>query len=95
MLGNGFIITSMLWATALAALIDQRPLRAAGALAIGAVLTAFGVMHSVQPQGGMYLPWTLVDEARSFAVQFVAAYLALALLFALASLRAPRPAATD
>src|SRR5688500_8935415 len=32
MLGNGFIITSMLWATLLAALIDGRPLRACGTL---------------------------------------------------------------
>ncbi|MGH8029126.1 MAG: hypothetical protein ACREO3_04230, partial [Arenimonas sp.] len=47
MLGNGFIVTSMLWAAALVALIDGRPARAAGVLALAAVACAFGVIHSV------------------------------------------------
>jgi len=86
-LGNGFIITSMLWATMLAALIDGNPLRASLALLTGALLTAFGIMHSVQPQGGMYLPWTLEGVGASLCGQFVAAYGVLAAVFALLSLR--------
>ena len=85
MLGNGFIITSMIWATTLAALIDARPRRAAVTLLIGAAFTAFGVIHSVQPQGGMYLPWTLDGAAANMVVQFAAAYLALAIALTLAS----------
>ena len=89
MLGNGFIITSMLWATMLTALIDARPRRAALTLLIGAVLTAFGVMHSVQPQGGMYLPWMLGGATRGMMLQFAAAYVLLALAFGWLSLRTP------
>jgi adenine/guanine/hypoxanthine permease len=92
MLGNGFIITSMLWATALAALIDARPRRAAAALLLAAVLTLFGVMHSVQPQGGVYLPWLLADAAASRVWQFAAAYAFTAIAFVLLSLQRPPPA---
>jgi AGZA family xanthine/uracil permease-like MFS transporter len=92
MLGNGFIITSMLWATALAALIDARPLRAAATLALAALLTAFGVIHSVQPQGGMYWPWALASPGRGMMLQFAAGYVLLAaLLGALGSMPGRRP----
>jgi AGZA family xanthine/uracil permease-like MFS transporter len=86
MLGNGFIITSMLWAAMLAALIDGRIARAVATLLVGAVFTAFGVMHSAQPQGGLYWPWALEGRALSLMLQFVAAYLVLALLLALLGL---------
>jgi len=79
-LGNGFIITAMLWATMLAALIDQQPRRAAKALFVAATFTAFGVIHSVQPQGGVYWPWSLSGHGAMIAAQFVAAYLVLAVL---------------
>jgi AGZA family xanthine/uracil permease-like MFS transporter len=78
MLGNGFIITAMLWATALAAMIDRAPRRAAGVFLVAAVFTAFGVIHSALPQGGMYLPWELAPAARAMTGQFVAAYVVLA-----------------
>jgi len=77
-LGNGFIITAMLWATMLAALIDQQPRRAAKTLLIAAGLTAFGVIHSVQPQGGVYWPWSLRGHGAMIAQQFIAAYVVLA-----------------
>ncbi len=81
-LGNGFIITSMIWAAALAALIDGRARRAAAWLVAGAVLATFGVIHSVAPGGGLQLPWTLDDVPAQIAAQFVAAYFVLALAFA-------------
>ena len=77
-LGNGFIITSMVWAAMLAALIDARPWRAVVALLVGAAFTAFGVMHSAHPQGGLYWPWMLEGQARALMFDFVAAYLVLA-----------------
>jgi adenine/guanine/hypoxanthine permease len=93
MLGNGFIMTSMIWATALAALIDRSPRRAALALLVGAAFTAFGVIHSVQPQGGMALPWSLDPVSRAMMLSFVSAYLAAAIAFLLLSLqRRPPPA---
>ena len=92
MLGNGFIITSMLWAAALAALIDGRTPRAAGILLLGALCCAFGVIHSVHPQGGLYLPWTLDGAARAMLLPFAGAYVLLAaLLGGLHVLARPRP----
>jgi AGZA family xanthine/uracil permease-like MFS transporter len=93
MLGNGFIITSMVWAAWLTALIDRRPRRAAGIAALGAVLTLFGVIHSVDPAGSLYLPWTLSQAARSMDFAFVEAYLALAVMLGLLSLQRETPSA--
>jgi len=52
-LGNGFIITSMIWAGFVAALVDKRPGAAVTTLLAGALLTLFGVIHSVEPGGGL------------------------------------------
>lgn len=86
-LGNGFIITSMIWASFVVALIDARPCRAAAILLLGAALTAFGIIHSVEPSGGIYLPWTLSGRAGEVAWQFTAAYAVLAALIGALSLR--------
>lgn len=88
-LGNGFIITSMLWATALVALIDQRPRAAAATLLVAAAFAAFGVIHSVRPDGGLVLPWNLVGQDLVVAAQFVAAYGVLATVLWLLSWQAP------
>jgi AGZA family xanthine/uracil permease-like MFS transporter len=86
-LGNGFIITAMLWASALVAMIDGRLRPAAAWLAIAAVLTPFGIIHSVHPQGGVYLPWALEGLARTIAWQLAGGYLALAVMMLLLSLQ--------
>ena len=93
MLGNGFIITSMVWASLLVALIDARPRKAAGIALLGALLTAFGIIHSAEPSGSLYLPWALTAPIQHLVFPFAAAYIALAMAFALLSLQ--RPAATD
>ncbi len=46
-LGNGFILTAMLWGAFLAELIDRRLKRSALYLGILAVFSFFGVIHSV------------------------------------------------
>lgn len=86
-LGNGFIITSMLWISAVAAMVDGRLRRACGFLLVAAVLTLFGLIHSVDPRGGIYLPWDLEGLARIISLQFAGAYVALALLLGLLSLQ--------
>jgi len=88
-LGNGFIITAMLWSSALVALIGQQPRRAAGLLLLAAVLTLVGVIHSVDPRGGIYLPWQLQGLAATIAWQFAAGYALLALVLGLLSLQGP------
>jgi AGZA family xanthine/uracil permease-like MFS transporter len=91
-LGNGFIITSMIWAGFLAALVDRKTGVAVTTLLAGAVLTLFGVIHSVDPSGAMYLPWDLAGVGRTLAFQFTAAYVVLAAVIAILSLqRAPAP----
>lgn len=77
-LGNGFIITSTLWTATLVELIDQRLRRAAALLALGGVLCAFGVIHSVRADGSVYLPWQLTGMPAEVALQFGAAYVGLA-----------------
>jgi AGZA family xanthine/uracil permease-like MFS transporter len=63
MLYNGFIVISLIWASALASLIDHRLYRAAIFFGIAAVFTLFGVMHSPLPSGAMYVPWDLGKDA--------------------------------
>jgi AGZA family xanthine/uracil permease-like MFS transporter len=85
-LGNGFIITSMIWASFVVALIDARPLRAALILLLGTVLSLFGVIHSVELSGGIYLPWLLDVPLQGVVWQFAGAYLVLAVVLVLLSL---------
>ena len=77
----------MLWISAVAAMVDGRLRRACGFLLVAAVLTLFGLIHSVDPRGGIYLPWDLDGLARIISWQFAGAYVALALLLGLLSLQ--------
>lgn len=90
-LGNGFILTAMLWGGFLAKLID-RELRAASAyLILLAIFTLFGIIHSAMPDGNMYLPWTLSAPANQIPYQFTTAYVVLAVVvFALSFTRQSR-----
>ncbi len=82
MLANGFIVTSLLWASALAALIDRRLRTAAAYCAVAATAAAFGVIHSPLPGGRLFLPWdaALPADVRSATLQYVAGYAVVALL---------------
>ncbi len=80
-LGNGFILTAMLWGAFLAEMIERRLVRSAAYLGILALLTFFGVIHSVSPDGQMYLPWTITAPlARTLAGQLTLGYAVLAVL---------------
>jgi AGZA family xanthine/uracil permease-like MFS transporter len=54
-LGNGFILTSLLWAAALTAVMDGRPGRAVPPLLLAAVCSLVGLIHSPLP--GAPLAW--------------------------------------
>ena len=60
-----------------------------------AALTLFGFIHSVDPRGGIYLPWELAGLPKVIMWQFAGAYAALAVLLGLLSLQKPeeRPTA--
>src|SRR4029450_809009 len=80
-LGNGFILTAMLWGAFLAEMIDRRLKRSALYLVVLSVFTFFGVVHSSAPDGNVYLPWNLAGELeRAVPYQFAIGYLALAAL---------------
>ena len=85
-LGNGFIITAMLWIATVVAMIDGRLRRAAAFLVVAAGLSLFGLIHSVDPRGGIHLPWALDGLARTISLQFASAYLALGSILGLLSL---------
>jgi AGZA family xanthine/uracil permease-like MFS transporter len=84
-LGNGFILTAMLWGAFVAELIDRRLKRSALYLLILAGFTFVGIVHSAIPDGSMYWPWTLPSPANQIPYQFAAGYLVLAALFFLLS----------
>lgn len=83
-LGNGFILTAMLWGGLLVEMIERRLRICALYLAILAILTFFGIVHSASPEANVYLPWTLAGTAREIPYQFAECYLVLAgLIFGL------------
>jgi AGZA family xanthine/uracil permease-like MFS transporter len=61
-LSGGFIITSLLWAAALAMLIDGRLLWAAGYFGVCGVCALFGVIHSPLADERIDLPWNILDR---------------------------------
>ncbi len=75
MLSNGFILTGLLWGSMLAFLIDHRMKLAALCAAVCALLTLFGVIHSVLPTGELYWPWRMTGSAHYW---LALGYLALA-----------------
>jgi adenine/guanine/hypoxanthine permease len=98
-LGNGFILTAMLWGGFLAELIDRHLKRSVIYLAILAVMTLFGVVHSASADGNMYLPWNLANDViRAIPYQFTLGYAALAVMILALSLskesREPLPPET-
>jgi AGZA family xanthine/uracil permease-like MFS transporter len=80
MLASGFIITSLVWASALAAMIDRRLARSAVFFVVAAVFTLFGVMHSPAPGSPLFLPWALPLEFQRPVFQFALGYSLVALL---------------
>ena len=97
--GNGFILTAMLWGGFLAELIDRKLKRSALYLGILAVFSFFGVIHSSSVDGNIYLPWTLADGLqRAIPYQFALGYAVLAamvLLLALSKESKGPPAGVD
>jgi len=66
-LGNGFIITSLLWGAALAKIIDHELRKAAFFLLSAAGGSLFGIIHSPFPDGRLFFPWD-VDTGEPFTL---------------------------
>jgi AGZA family xanthine/uracil permease-like MFS transporter len=82
----GFIVTSLLWAGMLAALLDRKLLPAACWALAAAACSACGVIHSPFPDGRMFPPWAVGDLPLEAAGRgphdLAAAYALLAAVFA-------------
>lgn len=80
-LGNGFVLTSMLWGAFLAFFIERRLRRAVVVLFILAACSFVGLIHSVSPAGFMYWPFNLPNDIeKAIPFQFAAGYLLAGLL---------------
>jgi AGZA family xanthine/uracil permease-like MFS transporter len=62
--GGTFILTSLLWATMLANLIDGRVRAASVALFVGGMMAFFGIIHSPLSSAPIAWPATVVEQLR-------------------------------
>jgi AGZA family xanthine/uracil permease-like MFS transporter len=79
-LGNGFVMSALLWGAALVAIIERRFREAGAVLALAAVATLFGVIHSPLPDGAVFWPWAVTSStphALAAAYGIAAAFLLL------------------
>ncbi len=84
-LGNGFILTGMLWGSFLAEMIDRRLRACSLYLLILSVFSFFGIIHSASPDANIYLPWLLAGTSRLIPYEFGQSYLLLAVMMFLLS----------
>jgi len=59
MLAGGFVVTSLLWSSGLAAMIDRRLGLSAVYFLVAGIFTLFGVIHSSLPGNPLFVPWDL------------------------------------
>jgi AGZA family xanthine/uracil permease-like MFS transporter len=78
-LGNGFILTAVLWGTALVFVIERRFVLTTTVFAAAGLATLFGVIHSPLPDGRLFWPWT-PGAHREVALPLAGAYGVLAVL---------------
>jgi AGZA family xanthine/uracil permease-like MFS transporter len=107
MLSGGFIVTSLLWATALAHLIDGRIRSSAATLVLAGIFAWFGIIHSPLPSGPITTPPQALAQLRAQGrdvasmhqtpYHWAAAYAAMAALLLLVGRfgRAPEPGHLD
>jgi AGZA family xanthine/uracil permease-like MFS transporter len=57
-LGNGFILTAVLWGSAVVFIIERRASALATVFAICSLATLVGLVHSPLPSGAVFWPWT-------------------------------------
>jgi AGZA family xanthine/uracil permease-like MFS transporter len=96
-LANGFIVTSLLWASALAAILDGKLLQSAAYVGIAGVFSLFGIIHSPLQPAAIAWPHTVLARMPSDPAilcqspyHWAAAYgLAAVLLVILSALRVP------
>jgi AGZA family xanthine/uracil permease-like MFS transporter len=91
-LGNGFILTALVWGSALCCIIDRRLGPAAAILGTAGVATLFGVIHSPLPTGALFWPWAATG---AMPLALAGAYGVAAAVLLLVSLDADAGSALD
>jgi len=89
LLGNGFILTAVVWAAAVASILDRRFMATAIAFAVASLATLVGLMHSPLPSGAVFWPWA---PPGAEPLQLAGTYGVLAVLSVLAGLSPSRVA---
>ena len=79
LLANGFILTAVLWASAVVFIIDRRRAALATVLTGCCAATLVGLMHSPLPSGAVFWPWS-AGAPLGVATPLAAAYAVLAAL---------------
>jgi AGZA family xanthine/uracil permease-like MFS transporter len=85
-LGNGFVLTAVLWGSALVFIIERRATAAAAVFAIASLATLCGLVHSPLPSGAVFWPWSATAPL-DVAAPLAGAYGALAALALLGASR--------
>ena len=57
-LGNGFILTALLWGSALVFIVERRAAAAAAVFVMASLATLCGLVHSPLPSGAVFWPWS-------------------------------------
>ena len=87
-LGNGLILTALLWGWTLVAIIERRLGVAGARCAFASLVTLFGVIHSPLADGALFWPWA---APAALPQRLAGAYGAVAAICWLAAWGAPRP----
>jgi AGZA family xanthine/uracil permease-like MFS transporter len=90
-LGNGFILTALLWGSGVALIVDRRLVAAAGVFALASLASLCGVMHSPLETGGLFWPGAVASR---WPGQLAAGYGLLAGLLAVLAPWADAPPAS-
>ena len=86
-IGRNFILTSLLWGALMVFLTERKTIASLITLIVLAVFSLFGVIHSVDPQGAVTLPWLVASD---IPVQIAIGYFGFALLVSLLFLASAR-----
>jgi AGZA family xanthine/uracil permease-like MFS transporter len=86
-LGNGFILTAVLWGSALVFIIERRAAAAAAVFAVASRATLCGLVHAPLPRGAQFWAWSATAPLAS-AAPLAGTYGALAALALMAAGRA-------
>jgi AGZA family xanthine/uracil permease-like MFS transporter len=90
-MGNGFIITGILWSAVLVFAINRQSIKSFICCLILAVSSYFGVIHSVYTTGQIYLPTSLPGKISQLPLQLALGYLLMGIIILLSKNCKPLP----